>query len=127
MELDNLGDAAHCRQVAAALSRASDKWTVLVFLQLEQRERRYSDLKRAIGGISPKMLASTLRHLERDGLIERTVFDTRPPTVVYALTDLGREMAAPIRALGMWVLQNLDRLEAARAAFDARGEPVPAP
>jgi DNA-binding HxlR family transcriptional regulator len=88
-------------------------------MQLEAEPRRFSELRRAISGISQKMLTLTLRGLERDGFITRTVYPTNPPSVEYALTDLGREMVVPVKALGVWVLGNLHRIESARSRFDA--------
>jgi DNA-binding HxlR family transcriptional regulator len=91
----------------------------LIFMQLEIEARRFSELRRQISGVSPKMLAATLRGLEREGFVSRTVFPTNPPSVEYALTDLGREMAIPVRAVGAWVLNNIHRIEGAREKFDA--------
>lgn len=88
-------------------------------MQLEIRGQRFSELRREIAVISPKMLALTLRGLEREGFVTRTVFPTKPPSVEYELADLGREMAVPVRALGTWVLDNLIRIESARARSDA--------
>ena len=119
MQLGNLSETADCHRATEALARVGDKWSVLIFMQLEIQARRFSELKREIGGISPKMLASTLRGLEREGFVTRTVFATNPPSVEYALTDLGREMAVPVRALGTWVLENLHRIESARERFDS--------
>jgi DNA-binding HxlR family transcriptional regulator len=120
VELGNLSETADCQRATAALARVGDKWSVLIFMQLEAEARRFSELRRRISGISPKMLALTLRGLEREGFIARTVYPTKPPSVEYALTDLGREMVVPVRALGTWVLDNLPRIEAARDQFDAR-------
>jgi DNA-binding HxlR family transcriptional regulator len=122
LQLGNLSETADCHRATEALARVGDKWSVLIFLQLETGPRRFSELRRAIAGISPKMLASTLRGLEREGFVSRTVFPTKPPSVEYALTDLGREMAEPVRALGMWVLDNLHRMESARRRFDEDGD-----
>jgi DNA-binding HxlR family transcriptional regulator len=118
VQLGNLSETADCRRATEALARVGDKWSVLIFLQLEAGPRRFSEMRRGIAGISPKMLASTLRGLEREGFVDRTVFPTKPPSVEYALTDLGHEMAEPVRALGMWVLDNLHRMESARQRFD---------
>lgn len=118
MQLGNLSDTADCRRATDVLARVGDKWSVLIFMQLEIEARRFSDLRRQISGISPKMLALTLRGLEREGFVSRTVYPTTPPSVEYALTDLGREMAVPVRALGTWVLDNLPRIENARDSFD---------
>jgi DNA-binding HxlR family transcriptional regulator len=122
LQLGNLSETADCHRATEALARVGDKWSVLIFLQLETGPRRFSELRRAIAGISPKMLASTLRGLEREGFVSRTVFPTKPPSVEYALTDLGREMAEPVRGLGMWVLGNLHRMESARRRFDEDGD-----
>lgn len=118
MELGNLSDTTDCLRATDALARVGDKWSVLIFMQLEDEPRRFGELRRLISGISAKMLASTLRALEREGFVSRTVFPTNPPSVEYALTDLGREMAEPVRAVGMWVLDNLPRIEEARRRFD---------
>jgi len=106
----------HC--VTAALARVGDKWAVLIVMQLDAKARRFSELRRAIGGISQKMLALTLRGRERDGFITRIVYPTKPPSVECALTDLGQEMVVPVRALGAWVLDNIHRIESARHRFD---------
>jgi DNA-binding HxlR family transcriptional regulator len=84
-------------------------------------ERRYSELRAAIGGISEKMLAQTLRELERDGLISRTSYPVVPPHVVYALTPLGQECAAHIGALVGWIETHVSDLTDARRAYDTRG------
>lgn len=112
-ETENL----HC--VTGALARVGDKWSVLIVMQLDAEAKRFSALRRAIPGISQKMLTLTLRGLERDGFVTRTVYPTKPPSVEYALTDLGREMVVPVSALGVWVLENIHRIESARCRFDA--------
>lgn len=112
-----------CRPVTEALARAGDKWTIQIVMHLEEGPRRFSELRRGVGGISQKMLALTLRGLERDGFLSRTVYPTKPPSVDYALTNLGREMVVPVRALGVWVIDNLPRIEVARRKYDVeRGE-----
>jgi DNA-binding HxlR family transcriptional regulator len=123
VQLSNLSETADCHRATEVLARVGDKWSVLIFMQLEIRAQRFSELRREIGGISPKMLALTLRGLEREGFVTRTVFPTKPPSVEYELTDLGREMAVPVRALGIWVLDNLARIESARDRFDAESHP----
>lgn len=107
-----------CRAVSEILSRVGDKWTVLVVQYLGDGPMRFSELKRTIGGISQKMLTTTLRGLERDGFVTRTVFPTIPPRVDYELTDLGRELLAPVAALGEWARLNIARVSAARQRFD---------
>jgi DNA-binding HxlR family transcriptional regulator len=111
---------ADCRAVSQILSRVGDKWSVLVVMALSQGPQRFSELRDQIGGISQKMLTTTLRGLERDGLVTRTIFPTVPPRVDYELTDLGRDLTVPVIALGQWARRNQDYIEAARAAFDAR-------
>jgi DNA-binding HxlR family transcriptional regulator len=109
-----------CRAVASVLARVGDKWSVFVIMMLGERPRRFNELKRMIGGISQRMLTLTLRGLERDGLITRTVFPTIPPRVDYELTDLGRGLCQPVAALGAWAQTHQSEIESARAKFDAR-------
>jgi DNA-binding HxlR family transcriptional regulator len=111
---------ADCRAISQILSRVGDKWSVLVVMTLAKGPQRFSELRDKIGGISQKMLTTTLRGLERDGLVTRTIYPTIPPRVDYELTDLGRDLTVPVIALGQWAQQNLDRIAAARAAFDTR-------
>lgn len=118
----NLSETDDCQRASNALARIGDKWAILILMQLETEKRRFSELRRAIGGISQKMLALTLRGLERDGYITRTVYPTKPPSVEYALTNLGRELVVPVNMLGTWVLANLHRIEAARGRFDAEAD-----
>lgn len=108
-----------CRAVSAILSRIGDKWSVLIIQRLGEGPRRFNEIKRIIGGISQRMLTLTLRNLERDGLVSRTVTPTVPPRVDYALTDLGRDLLIPVSALGQWAIQHTPCIEAARARFDA--------
>jgi DNA-binding HxlR family transcriptional regulator len=108
-----------CRRVSAILSRVGDKWTVLVVRQLGDGAKRFSEIKRSLGSISQKMLTTTLRGLERDGFVSRTVYPTVPPRVDYALTPLGRDLLKPVGALGQWALENAERVERAQRAFDA--------
>lgn len=109
-----------CRGVATVLSRVGDKWSVLVIMMLGERPLRFNELKRMIGGISQRMLTLTLRGLERDGLVTRTVFPTVPPRVDYELTELGRGLSAPVKELGQWAKQHLPDIEGARESFDRR-------
>lgn len=109
-----------CRPVTDILSRIGDKWSVGVIRNLGIRKMRFTELRKALEGISQKMLTTTLRALERDGHITRTVFPTVPPRVEYELTELGRDLSIPIAALGQWAQKNRSRIEAARAAFDRR-------
>ena len=107
-----------CRGVASVLARVGDKWSVLVIMLLGGGPRRFNELKRMIGGISQRMLTLTLRGLERDGLVTRTVFPTVPPRVDYALTSLGRDLLEPVSALGEWATRNQAKIARAREKFD---------
>ncbi|WP_375160665.1 winged helix-turn-helix transcriptional regulator [Bradyrhizobium sp. RDT46] len=113
-------DHADCRGVASVLSRVGDKWSVFVIMMLSDGPRRFNELKRMINGISQRMLTLTLRGLERDGLVKRTIFPTIPPRVDYELTELGRGLQAPVKALGQWAMDHLTQIEAARTQFDRR-------
>ncbi len=111
----------NCQGVGEVLARVGDKWSVLIVMTLGNGPRRFNDLKRSIGGISQRMLTLTLRGLERDGLVTRTMFPTIPPRVDYELTELGHSLARPVAALGEWALRNQACIRKAREAFDARG------
>ena len=102
------------------LSRVGDKWSVLIVMLLCDGPRRFNEIKRLVGGISQRMLTLTLRGLERDGMVSRTMFPTVPPRVDYALTPLGRSLSEPVLALGSWARVHLDEIDAARDSFDAR-------
>ena len=91
-----------CGQVGEVLSRIGDKWSLLMVMLLRNEPRRFSELKREIGGISRRMLTITLRGFERDGLVTRTVFPTIPPRVDHELTELGHSLREPVEALGNW-------------------------
>lgn len=108
-----------CRAVSDILQRVGDKWTVLVVGKLGEGPLRFNELRHAVGGISQKMLTTTLRGLERDGFVTRTVFPTIPPRVDYELTALGRELLDPVAALGDWARRNTGRVKAARDRFDS--------
>lgn len=118
MKPGNLRETEPCRKVSQVLARVGDKWSVLIVMLLGQQSLRFNELKKEIGSISQKMLSSTLRSLERDGLVSRTVYPTVPPRVDYALTALGRDLLVPVAALGEWAMANMDRIDAARARFD---------
>ena len=107
-----------CRAVSAVLARIGDKWSVLIVSRLGKGPMRFNELRREIGGISQRMLTLTLRGLERDGLITRTVFPIVPPRVDYELTGLGRSLLVPVTALGDWAMKNRAKIEAAQAKFD---------
>ncbi|GEO85439.1 MULTISPECIES: winged helix-turn-helix transcriptional regulator [Alphaproteobacteria] len=113
-------DLSKCQTVSEMLSRIGDKWSVLVIMMLGDGPSRFSDLKRAVVGVSQRMLTLTLRALERDGLVKRTVYPTVPPRVEYELTELGQSLRGPIQAVGGWVFNNHDKIHAARTDFDKR-------
>jgi DNA-binding HxlR family transcriptional regulator len=100
------------------LDRIGDTWTVLVILKLGVQPMRFRQLLKAIDGISQRMLTVTLRALERDGLVLRTVFDTKPPSVEYRLTDLGKSLLDPITTLTHWALANEQLIANARVIFE---------
>lgn len=100
------------------LDRLGDTWSVLVVVELASGTRRFSELQRAVDGISQRMLTLTLRRLERDGLLERTVHPTVPPQVEYTLTAAGASLTHLVKTLADWALQQRPALEAARRAYD---------
>ncbi|WP_241759081.1 winged helix-turn-helix transcriptional regulator [Pyxidicoccus parkwayensis] len=106
-----------CVATREILSLVGDKWSVLVIVNLGAGTMRFSDLKRAIDGISQRMLTLTLRGLERDGLVKRTVFPTIPPRVDYELTRLGRTLLEPVTALAIWAQQHRPEIQRSREAF----------
>src|SRR5437764_13536455 len=103
-----------CRGVAWILAGVGDKWSVFAIMLLGDGPRRFNEIKRMIAGISQRMLTLTLRGLERDGLVTRTVFPTIPPLVDYELTDLGRGLSQPVEALGKWAYDHQTEVEDAR-------------
>ena len=121
MKRSNLHLTTDCRRVSALLQRIGDKWTVLVVQTLGDGPKRFSEIKRGLGSISQKMLTTTLRGLERDGFVSRTVFPTVPPRVDYELTTLGHDLLTPVRTMAEWALKNAERVERAQAKFDDAG------
>jgi len=117
---DNHADTARCEHISRMLARISDKWTLLVVRVLGQGPHRFNALRREVGEISQKVLASTLRELEENGFVSRTVTPVTPPQVEYALTDLGREFLQPVRTLAEWVVANSARMDAARMEYAER-------
>src|SRR5579884_283912 len=115
----NLHDPEDCRAVSEVLSRVGDKWTVLVVSTLGDGPKRFNQLRKALGSISQRMLTLTLRALERDGLVTRTVYPTVPPRVEYALTKLGRSLLEPVSELSLWARKHRAAIAEARARFDA--------
>ena len=118
LELD---DDCPTREV---LDRVGDKWSVLVIVLLGQRTHRFSELHRAIEGISQRMLTLTVRALERDGLVKRTVYATVPPRVDYELTELGETLLVPLGALSAWANAHRGDIQAAREEHDRKSHQV---
>src|ERR1041384_7472843 len=110
----NLHVAEECRAVSEVLARVGDKWTILVVNELGDGPRRFNEIRRALGSISQRMLTLTLRGLERDGLVTRTVFPTIPPKVEYELTRLGRSLLEPVSGIGLWARQHRAAIQEAR-------------
>ncbi|PZP56618.1 MAG: transcriptional regulator [Micavibrio aeruginosavorus] len=113
-------DTSECKTIQEILGRVGDKWSVLIVMKLAESPHRFNELKRVITGISQRMLTFTLRGLEREGLIERTVYDTVPPSVEYTLTELGLSIKEPVIMLGMWAVKNQHLIQHARENFDKR-------
>ena len=108
-----------CRTISTLLSRIGDKWTVLVVTTLGEGSKRFNELRREIPTVSQRMLTLTLRNLERDGIVSRTVTPSIPPRVDYELTELGHSLLTPITALAQWALENVETIHAAQTRFDA--------
>jgi DNA-binding HxlR family transcriptional regulator len=107
-----------CRTISSLLARVGDKWTVLIVDTLGGGSKRFNELRREIPSVSQRMLTLTLRNLERDGLVRRTVTPSIPPRVDYELTDLGRSLQKPIAALAQWVVENVEPIHEAQAQYD---------
>ena len=120
MKPPDLHVTGQCQVANDVISLVGDKWSVLVVSTLGSGRLRFSELKRAVEGISQKMLTTTLRGLERDGYLTRTVYPTVPPRVDYELTKLGFELLEPVSALGQWAITNHARVLDARRAYDDR-------
>jgi DNA-binding HxlR family transcriptional regulator len=114
----NLHVPEDCRAVSEVLARVGDKWTVLVVSTLGDGPKRFNELRKALGSISQRMLTLTLRALERDGLVTRTVLPSNPPRVDYELTRLGRSLLEPVSELGAWARKNRPAIAQARERFD---------
>ncbi|MFB7722528.1 MULTISPECIES: winged helix-turn-helix transcriptional regulator [unclassified Nocardia] len=113
-------DSRNDCEVRQILDRVADKWSLLVIAYLEERTLRFSELKYKIDGVSQRMLSRTLRQLERDGLVDRTVYPTVPPRVDYALTPLGASLHTTIKSLVIWTEAHQNEIAAARTAYDVR-------
>ena len=122
MKPTSLHPTHSCQRANEVISLVGDKWSVQIVMLLGSGTRRFMEIKRAVDGVSQKMLTVTLRGLERDGYVTRTAYPTIPPKVEYELTDLGRELLVPLQALGSWAIENHGRVVAARAAYDQRLE-----
>ena len=118
-------DGVYC-PVRDVLDRIGDKWSILVVMTLSMRPQRFSELHRAIRDISKRMLTQTLRDLERDGLLSRHVFPTKPPSVEYRLTPLGHSLLDPMASLIDWADRRYSDIHVARARFDGAPQAVPA-
>lgn len=101
-----------------SLARIANKWTAMIVVSLSGGALRFGEIREAVGGISGKVLAETLRELQRDGLVSRTSFDQMPPRVDYALTPLGLTLREPLAALGQWAESHIEEVEIARSAYD---------
>jgi DNA-binding HxlR family transcriptional regulator len=109
-----------CRALNSILARVADKWTVLIVVLLGDGPRRFNEIRRMVGGISQRMLTFTLRGLERDGLVKRTVFPTSPQRVDYELTELGSTLWEAVEPLGSWARAHLSEILTAREQFDEK-------
>jgi DNA-binding HxlR family transcriptional regulator len=117
-----LCDRGNCAPVREILDRVGDKWSLYIIAKLYDGPLRFNEIKREVDGISQRMLTLTLRSLERDGLLTRTVFPTIPARAEYDLTTLGRSLREPIVGLLTWAIENRGRMEKARAHYDHRPE-----
>src|ERR1700738_2210979 len=113
---------AACKAEVETLARIGDKWTVMVVAALSKGPIRYNEIRRRVEGISQRMLTLTLKGLEQDGLVTRTMYPTIPPRVDYELTELGRKLIVPLKALSKWARENRPAMLAAREAFQRRGQ-----
>ena len=116
----------NCRELREILNRVGDKWSLQIVGELAQDPRRFGEIRRNVDGISQRMLTLTLRLLERDGLVSRTVYATTPPSVEYELTPLGRTLIEPVRALAGWAREHRGAIRAAHGRFDAQAQVGPA-
>jgi DNA-binding HxlR family transcriptional regulator len=114
-----------CHAISETLARIGDKWTLLVVELLADGPMRFNEIRRTIGNISQRMLTLTVRGLERDGLVTRTVYPTIPPRVDYELTKLGRTLREPVMAIANWARKNRPTIAEARKVFDAGGTAKP--
>lgn len=118
-----LVDIPDCTGVGDVLSRVGDKWAVQIVVVLCRRPERFNQIKRHVPGISQQMLTRTLKLLERDGMVQRTVRATTPPQVEYALTELGASLAGPVRQLAQWAIDHREAIRSSRESYDAASVP----
>lgn len=114
---------AECQALAQTLNKIGDKWTVMVIGALRYGPQRFNTLRRSVGGVSHRMLTLTLRSLERDGLVTRTIYPTIPPKVEYALTEIGDSLVVHLRAISSWEISYRAAIAHAQARFDALAKP----
>ena len=125
LSTQSAGDSGEvCSVVAPVLARIGDKWSMLVVMLLGDGPQRFNELRRNVDGISQRMLSLTLRRLQRDGLVSRTVTPLIPPRVDYALTDLGQSLRSSVAALGRWAQDNHAAMTAAQRSFDGANEAI---
>lgn len=120
MDVTARPSGADCRGVSEILSRVGDKWTIQVVVALRAGSQRFNGIKRSVGGISQQMLTRTLKTLERDGMVERTVHHNTPPQVAYTLTPLGHSLSETARHLADWAAAHQGVIEDNRLHYDAR-------
>jgi DNA-binding HxlR family transcriptional regulator len=109
-----------CRAISSVLALVGDKWTVLIVVRLGDGPKRFNEIKRMVGGISQRMLTFTLRGLERDGLVTRTVYPTTPQRVDYELTKLGSTLWKAVEPLASWARDHVVEIHIARERFDRK-------
>ena len=127
MSLKDTAQASNCTAMSDVLNRIGDKWSVMVVGILSRTGTiRFNELKRSINGVSQRMLTLTLRNLERDGLVTRTIYPEVPPRVEYGLTELGKTLTGPINALWDWSAEHHGSIIDARSIFDTRQSTVEA-
>ncbi len=119
MDFPTPGQETDCRMVREILDLVGDKWSLYIIATLKDGPVRFNELRRRIEGISQRMLTITLRGLERDGLVKRTLFPTIPPRVDYELTDVGRSLLAPVMAITLWANAHQETIQDARIRYDA--------
>lgn len=113
-------DPENC-PVRSVLGRIGDKWSMLLLESLNERSYRFGELRRLVPDISQRMLAQTLKDLQRDGYVHREVFPTKPPSVEYSITPFGRDLFMPLSQLIAWAQVNFDQIKAARKIYDEQG------